>query len=249
MAYRLQGRVSGRMVRLTVEEGSATLGAGSDCDLRVDHPTVSRRHIELTTTDHGLHVRDLGSKNGTWIGAERVKDRVVIHGETMRLGKVELRVESTAADAPPLPEQGVSDLELLSTAPRPAVKGSAPGRSPFECFLAGPMHEAIDELAEHRDLPRLAAIVGHGLSVCLPLSTVEIGWTTPGADATLYCRRQDGVEFSAQQITRTRDNLYLYCAFKTVPDFDALEDLLDAALGLVALGDGEPPAPEPNTDS
>ncbi|MCW9077593.1 MAG: hypothetical protein OQK74_00300 [Gammaproteobacteria bacterium] len=42
--------------------------------------------------------------------------------------------------------------------------------------------------------------------------------------------------------------LYLYCAFKTVPDIEDLESLLDTALGLVTLGEGGPSETRPNPD-
>jgi hypothetical protein len=247
MAYRLVGCVTGTDVEFRLDEGSSVLGASTDCDLLVNHPTVSRRHVQVTPTDQGLHVLDLASKNGTWIGTVRVQERVVGYGESIRLGQVELRVEAWDPTAEPAaeastPRPPTPSPEYALTKPRPAVTNLHPARNPFECFVTRALRDALDELASGRDLARLAAIVGHGLSACLPLSTVEIGWTTPGANSTLYCRRQDGVEFSSQQITRNRGDLYLYCAFKTIPEVDDLESLLDAALGLVALGEGSPSA-------
>jgi len=244
MAYRLVGCVAGTDVEFRVDEGSSVIGASTDCDLLVNHPTVSRRHIQVTPTDQGLHVLDLGSKNGTWIGTVRVHERVVGFGESIRLGQVEFRVESFNPTEEPAGDAPTPQSEFTLTEPRPAATMSSAGRNPFECFVTGALRDALEELASESDLSRLAAIVGHGLSACLPLSTVEIGWKTPGVGATLYCRRQDGVEFSSQQITRTKDDLYLYCAFKTVPEVDDLESLLDTALSLVVLGEGDPPAGE-----
>jgi len=244
MAYRLVGRVSGVEVHLDVGSESAILGASSRCDLRVDHPTVSRRHLQLTPTAEGLHIRDLDSKNGTWIGNVRVHEGIVASGATIRLGQVELLVEllDTASFSDEVHSGTLTRPDLER--PHVAAGGSAPyaekpaGRNPFECFVSGAVRDALHELESGRDLEKLAAIVGHGLSSCLQLSTVEIGWKTPGTGATLYCRRQDGVEFSSQQITRTRGELYLYCAFKTIPGIFDLEALLDIALGLVVLGEG-----------
>jgi pSer/pThr/pTyr-binding forkhead associated (FHA) protein len=244
MAYRLVGRISGIEVHLDVGDESAILGASSSCDLRVDHPTVSRRHLQLTPTAEGLRIRDLDSKNGTWIGNVRVHEGIVAPGGSIRLGQVELLVEPL--DPGSFPDEVHSGTLTRPDLARPRFGGggSAPnaggsvGTNAFECFVTGAMRDALDELDDGRDLEKLAAIVGHGLSSCLPLSTVEIGWKTPGTGATLYCRRQDGVEFSSQQITRTRGELYLYCAFKNIPEISDLEALLDVALGLVVLGEG-----------
>jgi hypothetical protein len=234
------GRVSGADVELLVTGGPVVLGASTDCDLLLDHPTVSRRHIQLTVLDDGLHVLDLESKNGTWIGTVRILERVFGHGEIIRLGQVDLRVESTDPNAVSAAAKPKTDPEFALTQPRPTVEAVSTGRNPFECFFLGALRDALDELAAERNRERLAAIVGHGLAACLPLSTVEIGWKTPGAGATLYCRRQDGVEFSSQQVTRTQSDLYIYCAFRTVPEHSDLESLLDTALSLVVLGEGEP---------
>jgi DNA segregation ATPase FtsK/SpoIIIE, S-DNA-T family len=51
-----------------------TIGRDPGCDIVVDDPTVSVRHVELER-DHdagGFLVRDLGSSNGTWVDGEPV---------------------------------------------------------------------------------------------------------------------------------------------------------------------------------
>src|SRR5262245_54013523 len=47
--------------------GALTIGRGTDADLRVDHESVSRKHVRLHVGD-GLFVEDLGSSNGTKVG-------------------------------------------------------------------------------------------------------------------------------------------------------------------------------------
>jgi pSer/pThr/pTyr-binding forkhead associated (FHA) protein len=250
MAYRLVGRIGGAEVELSVGGESAVLGASADCDIRIDHPTVSRRHLQLTPMAEGLHLLDLESKNGTWIGNVRVHEGIVAPGESIRLGQVELRVDSLEAETAAAAFMSATTTQADPARPRysertPTAARPVPAESSaIERFFLGPLQDAIEELRTGRDLEKLAAIVGHGLSAALPLSTVEIGWKTPGTGATLYCRRQDGVEFSSQQITRTQGELYLYCAFKTIPDIEDLESLLDTALGLVTLGEGSSPKAE-----
>ena len=52
------------------------LGRSTKCDIVVNHPTVSRRHAEISMVDSTLLVLDLGSFNGTFIDQERV-----LHGD------------------------------------------------------------------------------------------------------------------------------------------------------------------------
>ncbi len=78
---------------LRIEEGTATLGAGSTCDLVVDDPAVSRRHVELELVPEGVLVRDLGSRNGTFYLGHRVERIVLAPGNMIRLGAQTIAIE------------------------------------------------------------------------------------------------------------------------------------------------------------
>ncbi|MEI6590328.1 MAG: polysaccharide biosynthesis tyrosine autokinase [Verrucomicrobiota bacterium] len=39
---------------------------------------VSRRHIEITFGPHGVHICDLGSRNGTWLNGRKLKNKPVV---------------------------------------------------------------------------------------------------------------------------------------------------------------------------
>jgi DNA-binding NtrC family response regulator len=72
--------------------------AGSDpqLDLVLTDPTVSRHHADFERTPKGLLVRDLGSRNGTWVGNRQVLGSYLEPGDTVTLGKtrVKIRLES-----------------------------------------------------------------------------------------------------------------------------------------------------------
>ena len=42
----------------------------------IDLPTISRRHARIVIIDGATTLEDLGSKNGTWVGKERVTGSV-----------------------------------------------------------------------------------------------------------------------------------------------------------------------------
>jgi hypothetical protein len=56
----------------------------------VPHPSVSRQHCEVWLTNEAVLVRDLGSRNGTFVEGERVNEAELMQGQTLRLGDVEL---------------------------------------------------------------------------------------------------------------------------------------------------------------
>jgi hypothetical protein len=64
------------------------LGRSSECQITIDDPLVSRIHAELTVSDNGVKVRDLGSRNGV-----RIND-VLIRGEAQLAHKDRLRLGS-----------------------------------------------------------------------------------------------------------------------------------------------------------
>ena len=49
------------------------VGRGDDCDLRIDHKSVSKHHCVLVKTDGLVLLRDLGSTNGTRVNGQRVR--------------------------------------------------------------------------------------------------------------------------------------------------------------------------------
>jgi DNA-binding CsgD family transcriptional regulator len=77
--------------------GVLTLGRSSKCELIVKHDTVSRRHAELEVTDGAVRVRDLDSRNGTFIENERIRTGGLKKGDHLRFGSVAFELTLAAA--------------------------------------------------------------------------------------------------------------------------------------------------------
>jgi pSer/pThr/pTyr-binding forkhead associated (FHA) protein len=93
---RLEFKLSGferRVVELKL--GITRLGRAPDSDVRVDDLTVSATHCEVLLGCGRVSVRDCGSTNGTFVDGIPVQDAVLLPGETLRLGDVELVVADT----------------------------------------------------------------------------------------------------------------------------------------------------------
>jgi DNA-binding NtrC family response regulator len=76
--------------------GTALVGTGPGCDLRLTDSTVSRRHLECEIVEGGLRIRDLGSRNGTFVSGVSIVEAVVFGGETVHVGTSALRIERVA---------------------------------------------------------------------------------------------------------------------------------------------------------
>lgn len=86
------------------------LGREPHCHLRAVSKLISHRHCELFATGGRLHVRDLGSTNGTFVNQQRIDDVVELRqGDVLQLGPLEFVVHiktEVPVDSPtPLPGQ------------------------------------------------------------------------------------------------------------------------------------------------
>jgi hypothetical protein len=75
---------------ITYPLGAVTrLGRGTDVDIRIDDPGVSRHHAEITLgTD--VMLRDLGSTTGTLVNGRMVSTGVLVDGSLIQLGTTTL---------------------------------------------------------------------------------------------------------------------------------------------------------------
>jgi len=82
---------------LRSNNGSLTIGRAPDNNIVLPDPTVSRRHVRITSTPSGLMVEDLGSTNGTYLilgdSAVRITSPTRVKGEAvLQLGNARLRL-------------------------------------------------------------------------------------------------------------------------------------------------------------
>jgi hypothetical protein len=79
---------------LTLDDGEHVLGRDPDVEIYLDAPGVSRRHASITIAEGRATIADLGSKNGTYVGGERVDGaRGLGDGDTIAIGPVRLALK------------------------------------------------------------------------------------------------------------------------------------------------------------
>ncbi len=66
------------------------LGRGTDCDLRLVDPGVSRHHAEIRVEDGEVVLVDLGSTNGTFVNDQPVRRIALSDGTRVTLGRTTL---------------------------------------------------------------------------------------------------------------------------------------------------------------
>jgi len=93
---RLLVKTDGLKLRtLELRLGANRVGRNPDAEFTLTDPSVSFTHCEFILSQDGVFVRDCDSTNGTFVNNEMVKAARLESGQTVRLGDVELTVEST----------------------------------------------------------------------------------------------------------------------------------------------------------
>lgn len=116
----LSAGLAGRTHELTVEK--TTVGRLEDNLIQIPEPSVSSHHCEVLLRGGEVVVRDLNSTNGTYIDGEKITEKVLKPGQVLRLGQIEMRLETGAPGAPgaapappPAPAKKVADQTLAMT--------------------------------------------------------------------------------------------------------------------------------------
>lgn len=91
--------LTGRSLELSAER--ITIGRAEDNTFQIPDPSVSSHHCELTLAGGQVRVKDLNSTNGTFIDEQQITEAELKPGQTLRLGRVEIRLEDgTGAQKP-----------------------------------------------------------------------------------------------------------------------------------------------------
>lgn len=87
----MHGPSAGKEIK--VPKGPFAIGRGDECQLRPKSDAISRKHCELVVGDEQAIVRDLDSKNGTYVNGDKVQgDRVLKLGDHLKVGPLEFEV-------------------------------------------------------------------------------------------------------------------------------------------------------------
>ncbi len=107
--------------------GRLVIGRGSDCDLVLDEPEMSRRHAMIEVQSGELFLRDLGSANGTFVNGVQVRDAVLYSGDQLAFDRNRFLIE-----APGMPTRRDEVRQPTPTpVPPPGALGAGEGRAPM----------------------------------------------------------------------------------------------------------------------
>jgi pSer/pThr/pTyr-binding forkhead associated (FHA) protein len=116
----LAGPLTGQTI--PISGAKFLIGREEDCHLRPESEFISRHHCAFLLDDYTLRVRDLGSKNGTFVNGCRIGagETILLHDDVVAIGEMSFRIElgqppEKEAEAP-LPEARGTSLPEGDTA-------------------------------------------------------------------------------------------------------------------------------------
>jgi pSer/pThr/pTyr-binding forkhead associated (FHA) protein len=115
----LVGGKAGKEIPVPVER--FLIGRSDECHLRPKSDAISRNHCCILVHEDEVTIRDLNSRNGTYVNDERISgDRTLAPGDKLRIAKLEFEVvikedkkEPVAASDPDTKEKKIADSSSM----------------------------------------------------------------------------------------------------------------------------------------
>jgi predicted component of type VI protein secretion system len=119
----LDGKHAGRHFELPATQ--FVIGRDQRCHLRPTSSDVSRFHCALATYAGLLHVRDLRSRNGTFVNDRRISGEVRLRGgDVLRVGPLRFEILVQSASGPALDNASDSSFDWLVRMPDEAEEAA-----------------------------------------------------------------------------------------------------------------------------
>lgn len=91
-----------------VQGKDVLIGRGSNCEVRLNDPSVSRHHAKVAKIDTGYFIKDLQSTNGVTLNGHRVRKHMLKDGDSVQIGNNELRFVADTGEGAAVPEEAVT---------------------------------------------------------------------------------------------------------------------------------------------
>ena len=118
-------KIDGSQKTFDLPSNTIVIGRRHDCDLCIPLEHVSRRHCQLNQNEDNLKIRDLGSRNGTFLNGKRIDEATVKAGDYIKIGPLTFQIQINGVPEKTIPpaeaEPELSDLEM----PKPTAEAEA----------------------------------------------------------------------------------------------------------------------------
>jgi predicted component of type VI protein secretion system len=114
-------------LEIPLKKDKILIGRAKECSLRAGSEAISRRHCAIVRTADAYTVRDLGSRNGTYVNDVRITEEVPLtEGCELRVGPLHFRVaQRDSKAAPAAPAKAPEAVPTIKPRKQPPVKDVA----------------------------------------------------------------------------------------------------------------------------
>jgi pSer/pThr/pTyr-binding forkhead associated (FHA) protein len=155
MLFIKEGQLSGK--EWVLDQDVLTIGRGSDCEVVLPERAVSRRHARIERRNQGYFLLDLGSKNGTHVNGQEVKEPYLLQdGDEIQIA-LSVKLSFVGAEATvPLSFEGTSGsaVQIDKGTRRVWVRGQEldPPLSPAQYRLLELLYDADGQVVSRDDV-------------------------------------------------------------------------------------------------
>ena len=163
-------------------EGKTTVGRGSENDLAIRDESISRVHCEILVHGGEVIVRDLGSSNGTFVAAKRLRNQQAqaISGQIVQFGAIRTRLDlgepdfsDTATDI--TTTFGVLKHERKAAMPAGPVEGFREVFEPDKPAAAASPHDHTSVISKPTPIETVDSSAGHETDSCSDTTKLQKG--------------------------------------------------------------------------
>ncbi|MCI0332116.1 MAG: FHA domain-containing protein [Planctomycetes bacterium] len=115
-------------LEIPLKKDKFLIGRAKECSLRAGSEAISRRHCAIVRKDGSWKVRDLGSRNGTYVNDTRIAEEVALKpGDELRVGPLKFKIATAEKARPAAASPAASSSAAEQPKPRkqPPVKDVA----------------------------------------------------------------------------------------------------------------------------
>src|SRR5947209_15365727 len=127
---------------IEVHKDLTVVGRKEDCDVRLDHKSVSKMHCVIVKTDGLLLLRDLGSTNGTRVNGQRVRRAALLPNDQIHIASLRFKVQFSADEELPHPEEYTQQMDAKEVAKLLKEAKAKEDESDPEIDIGGPPIQA-----------------------------------------------------------------------------------------------------------
>jgi pSer/pThr/pTyr-binding forkhead associated (FHA) protein len=133
----------GSVRQVNIKGPITTIGRDPTCGVHIDSLGVSRHHAAIRWTGDRFVVRDMASRNGTFVNQARVVERALRNGDAIGVGNCQLRFLDSSRGLP-----GEESLRLVTVADE-LINIEARERSDWATFFRQGSMARHEELRRH----------------------------------------------------------------------------------------------------